>query len=77
MTITAPATDSFTVTFTRPSYTVAEWAEACGIGETTIREHEKDGKLTFSYPNTKAIITLEEGLRWLRTLPTEKPERAA
>lgn len=77
MTAAQVATEQFTVTFTRPSYTVVEWAEACGIGETTIREHERAGNLTFSYPNSKAIITLEEGMRWLRSLPSQKPERAA
>lgn len=70
-------TEAFEITFDRPAYTVAEFARAVGLGETTIREHIEDNKLIASYPNSKAIITLEEGLRWLRTLPNEKPERRA
>jgi predicted transcriptional regulator len=63
--------------FTRTAYTVAEWAQACGLGETTIREHIANGNLVASYPTkAKAIIPLEEGLRWLRTLPTEQPASA-
>ncbi|MCU1409479.1 MAG: hypothetical protein JWR04_186 [Rhodoglobus sp.] len=61
------------MTFTRTAYTVAEWAEACGVGETTIREHITDGNLVPAYPTSRAIIPIEEGLRWLRTLPSEKP----
>jgi predicted transcriptional regulator len=65
------------LTFTRTAYTVAEWAAACGLGETTIRQHIEDGNLVPSYPTkTKAIIPVEEGMRWLRTLPTEKPDAA-
>lgn len=62
----------FQISFTRPAFTVAEFAKACGLGETTIREHIAANKLVLSYPTrTKGIITLEEGLRWLRTLPSE------
>jgi hypothetical protein len=71
-------TDQITVTFDRPAYTVAQWAKAVGLGETTIRDHIDAGNLVVSYPTkTKAIIPLEEGLRWLRTLPTDKPARRA
>ncbi len=70
-------TEQMTVTFDRPAYTVKEWAQACGLGETTIRDHIEAHNLVPSYPNSKAIITLEEGLRWLRTLPAEKPAAGA
>lgn len=70
-------TPAFVVTFSRPSYTVKEWAQACGYGETTIREAEEAGELAFSYANSKPVVTLEEGLRWLRSLPTEKPSGGA
>lgn len=71
-------TDPITATFDRPAYTVAQWAKAVGLGETTIRQHIDNKTLIPSYPTeSKMIITLEEGLRWLRTLPNEKPERRA
>lgn len=61
-----------------PSYSVANWAAACDLGETTIREHIADSNLVTRYPTTsKAIVTLEDGLAWLRTLPTEPPKRAS
>ena len=72
-----PLDDRFVITFDRTSYTVAEWARACGLGETTIRDHIKGGYLIPQYPNSKAIITLEEGLRWLRSLPAEDPAQVA
>lgn len=59
--------------FTKLAYTVKEFAQATGYGETTIREHIADNNLTLSYANSKGTIALEEGLRWLRSLPTEKP----
>jgi len=69
---------AFAPTFTRAMYTVPEWAEACGIGETRVREHIADGNLVPSYldpvesgKRRTMYIPLEEGLRWIRTLPTE------
>lgn len=74
MTANATTDPTITIAFTRPAYTVKEFAEACGLGETTIRDHIELGNLVPSYPTkTKAIIPLEEGLRWLRSLPTDKP----
>lgn len=73
-TITPPVPE-IQIAFTRPAYTLNEWAEACGLGRTTIREHIDANNLVPSYPNSKPIITLEEGLRWLRTLPSEPPAR--
>lgn len=65
------------IAFTKPAYSVKEFAEAVGLGETTIRDHINDGNLVSKWPTkTKQIITLEEGLRWLRTLPDEKPAAA-
>ena len=67
------ATAPFAPTFTRANYTVAEWAEACGVGETRIREALADGNLVPTYfdpPETAkrrtTYISLEDGLHWLR-----------
>lgn len=65
------------IAFTRPAYTVAEFAKAVGLGETTIREHIDRNELVTVWPTkTKQIVTLEDGLRWLRSLPNEKPNAA-
>ena len=68
-----PLDDKFVITFDRAAYSVAEWAKACGRGETLIRNHIHQGTLVPQYPDSKALITLEEGLRWLRSLPAEDP----
>lgn len=65
------------ITFTKASYTIAEWAQACSIGETAIREEIKENRLVARYPNSKGVIALEDGLSWLRNLPTERPEVGA
>ncbi len=56
----------FEPTFTRVAFTVAGWAEANRLGVVTVREHIAAGDLVASFPNSKAIITLENGLEWLR-----------
>jgi len=53
-------------TFTHAAFTVPGWAEANSLGVVTVREHIAAGDLVASYPNSKAIITLENGLEWLR-----------
>jgi hypothetical protein len=64
----------YQIIFERPAYTVPEWAKACGLGETTIREHQADSRLLFRYPNRrKPIVFVEDGVDWLRSLPTEPP----
>lgn len=70
---TLPLDDKFVIKFDRPAYTRVEWAKACGYGITTIKDAITDGKLVESFANTKGVITLEEGMRWLRSLPQEPP----
>jgi hypothetical protein len=71
-----PLDDKFVITFDRAAYSVPEWAKACGRGETVVYKHIEAGNLVPQYPDSKAMITLEEGLRWLRSLPDEPPARA-
>ena len=68
----------FVPTLTRVSYSVAEFADVCGMSEQVIRDHIAAGNLvpTYTAPaenrvRRKTYITLEEGLRWLRELPNE------
>lgn len=60
--------------FTKLSYTVKEFAAATSYGETTIKEAIAANTLSLSYANSKGVITLEEGLRWLRELPDTPPQ---
>lgn len=65
------------VAFTRPAYSVKEFAEAVGLSETVIRDHIAAGDLISVWPTkTKQIVRLEDGLKWLETLPTERPDAA-
>ena len=66
-----------TVAFSRPAYSVAEFAKAVGLSETVIRDHISAGDLVTVWPTkTKQIVRLEDGLRWLEALPTDKPDAA-
>lgn len=56
----------------RLAYSIAEFAGAVGLSTQTIRNLVHDNYLTVVYPTpsrSKALITREEGLRWLRSLP--------
>lgn len=65
------------IAFTRPAYSVAQFAEAVGLSETVIRDHIKAGDLITVWPTkTKQIVTLEDGLAWLRALPSDQPDAA-
>jgi len=65
------------IAFSRPAYSVAEFASAVGLSETVIRDHINAGDLVTVWPTkTKQIVRLEDGLRWLESLPTEKPDAA-
>lgn len=61
---------------TKLAYSITEFADSTSLSETTIREAINQGNLIPSYPNSKPIITAEEGRRWLDSLPAEKPVRA-
>jgi hypothetical protein len=69
------------VVFTRAAFTRAEWAEMCGLSLTTIKQHVAAGRLPeceATEAGGKKIITLEDGLQWLRELPrTEVGRRAS
>jgi hypothetical protein len=56
----------------RLAYSIAEFAAAVGLSSQTIRNLVRDNYLTVVYPTasrSKALITREEGLRWLASLP--------
>lgn len=58
------------------AYTVEEFATATGYGRTTIDEAIARGELSPVYANKKGVIPSEEGRRWIRSLPTERPTKA-
>ena len=56
----------------RWAYSIAEFAGLVGLSAQTIRNLVQHGDLTVVYPTasqSKALITREEGLRWLASLP--------
>lgn len=59
------------------AYTVPELADSIGRSAAFVNDHIKDGNLIASYPGVQPIILTEEAQRWLKSLPTEKPERRA
>lgn len=54
------------------AYTYVEAAEACGVGETRIKEAVRNGELVARYPSSRPVITRDELDEWLRSLPTER-----
>jgi hypothetical protein len=59
------------------AYTVPELADSIGRSAAFVTEHITAGNLVASYPGVHPIILTEEAQRWLKSLPTEKPERRA
>lgn len=60
------------------AYTVEEFAAYSGYGRTTIDEAISRGDLAASYATRgKGVIEIEEGRRWLRSLPNERPDKPA
>jgi len=58
------------------AYTIEQFAAATGYGRTTIDEAIARGDLAASYATPgKGVIYIEEGRRWLESLPKERPER--
>jgi hypothetical protein len=56
----------------RLAYSIPNFATAVGLSDDTIRKAIDSGDLIPSLPTRagrKPIITREEGLRWLRSLP--------
>jgi len=62
----------------RIAYDIKTFAKLVCLGETTIDEAAKRGDLIRRYPTPaggKPLIAREDGLNWIRTLPTERPEK--
>lgn len=59
------------------AYSIPNFATAVDVSIEKVRQHIDRGNLVKSYIDSKPVILREEGLRWLRSLPNEKPERAA
>lgn len=74
MTTKAPITKPAKETL---AYTIEEFAAATGYGRTTIDEAIARGDLIASYANKKGVIDIDEGRRWIKTLPTERPAAGA
>lgn len=54
------------------AYTVEEFAQAAGLGVTTVRELIKKGELIASYVGRKPLISVTEGQRFIAARPAEK-----
>lgn len=59
------------------AYTVEEFAAYTGYGRTTIDEAIARGDLAASYANKKGVIDIDEGKRWIKSLPKERPVGSA
>lgn len=57
------------------SYSVRRLAELTDIGKTELYNAMKRGDLVASYPTSNAVITRDEAIRWLTSLPNEEPRR--
>ncbi len=55
------------------AYSVAEAAEALGIGQTAIRDAIRDNRLVARYSGTKILLPTPELERWRDSLPTDPP----
>jgi hypothetical protein len=62
-------------TLEKLAYTIAQAAEACGVGVTVIDEACRRGDLVKSYPNSRPLILAAELQRWLESLPHEPVRR--
>lgn len=54
------------------AYTPANFAKAVDLSYEFIRQEMRDGNLVPSYAKSKKLIDRDEGLRWLKSLPTER-----
>lgn len=59
------------------SYSVQNLAAASDLSVDSIQKAIKNGDLVPNYFGTKPLIMRGEALRWLESLPNEKPERVA
>lgn len=73
--MTAPKRDR--PTLDKLAYTIPNFADAVDLGIEKIRQHIARGELVPSYVDSKPLIMREEGERWLRSRPAEKPSSDA
>lgn len=59
------------------SYSYQSLAEACDLSVDSIQKAVKDDELVASFYKSKPLILRSEALRWLSSLPNEKPGRVA
>lgn len=59
------------------AYSIPNFAKAVDLSVEKVRQHIERGELVPSYVDSKPLITQEEGLRWLRSRPAERPKVAA
>lgn len=57
------------------SYSLPEFSAVTSIGTDMLRKYIKADKLVASYNGSRPIITRENGIAFLRSLPTEKPSK--
>lgn len=57
------------------SYSVKGAAAETGVSDALIRQAIKDEELPVRYWNTKQIIEHEELVKFVKSLPAEKPEK--
>lgn len=63
-------------TFDKLAYSIPNFATAVDLSVDTIRKAIDNGDLIPSYPTKagrKPIIDVDEGKRWLKALPSERP----
>lgn len=53
------------------AYSLEDFAEACGVSLSTIKNEINDGNLTKSYIRGKPVITAAEADRYMASLPSE------
>lgn len=54
------------------AYSLDEFADAVSLSKAQLRKHIDAGELRPSYSGSKPLITLEEGQRFLESLPSER-----
>lgn len=59
------------------AYSLANFAQVVDLSTEKVRQHIKRGELIASYVDGKPLIMREEGERWLRSRPAEKPTAGA
>ena len=57
------------------AYSIEEAAAASGYSTDSIRRAIRNSDITARYANSKPVILAEELADWLRSLPTEAPNK--